>query len=206
MQKGPPAPALLACPLRPAGCGPRAGIERSRKRRKADRQPRRGGRAALHLPRRPVPSGAARSGMPSPAFGSGLAVLDGSRTRPWARPGPGPPVSPGRQRKKPNRDWAGRLLTGWQCGKAERGLSREPRRAPAPRAFHTHGEGEPEPCERERSAGSGARSAPGSGGAAPSADRSGASLGRGTRCKQRGSTASRREARSSQTNIFPAHP
>lgn len=74
----PPAPALLSCPLRPAGRGPRAGINRSKKRRrKADRRPRGGGRAALHPPRCPVLSGSVRRGILSPALGS---------ARPHARP------------------------------------------------------------------------------------------------------------------------
>lgn len=214
-EKGSPDPALLARLLRPAGCGPRAGIERSRKsRRKADRASSRrtGGSPPASAP---AFTGALRSGIPSPALGSagptqgplcsGPAVLDGSRTRPRARPGPCPSVSPGRRRGKPTWDWALPAFNrgGWKSEVAAGSPAVPPALRHPARPTHT-AKVSPSPV---RGSG-GQRPAPGAlpGTAAqrpaPSADRSGPILGRGPRWKQCGSRSSRREARSCQTNIF----
>lgn len=128
---------LQLCPLLPSA-PPAAGLgegfraaESKRRERKSPQTAPSGSPAALHLPRRPVSAGAARSGSPAPALGSagpharpawapgpGTAALDGSRTKPRARPDPGSSVSPGRRRRElpPGRGAAEFNRAGWKSG------------------------------------------------------------------------------------------
>lgn len=227
------------CPLLPSA-PPAAGLgegfrgsERKRKERKSRQTAPSGRPEALHPPRRPVSAGAARSGPPAFTLGSagpharpawapgpGTVALDGPRTKPRARPGPGPSVPPVRRRREPppgrgaaefNRGW-------WKSGAGAAGW--ESRRAagpPRPRASHAHGQtrgralkGGAEGRGRQRGA------LPGSGGAAPGAERRSlrSSPRRGSALPgesssldtQGGSRPSRSEARSCQANPFSTHP